>query len=148
MAGLDQRKTSFNLQCRALGFLVLAFLPGCSSPRQPPPRVTEACAALAKTVANQENAFVARVQAIRVQHILVQDYDRQMIAALNERRAALLSTALTEVSVNEDLSGCSGKPLADLRLQAKEEIARLQGFLNTFHRALKEDPEGVFIDEP
>jgi hypothetical protein len=150
---LDRLKIGFNPQPLVLGFLALAFLAlgflaGCSRPRPPSPGVPEACADLAKTMANQENAFVARVQAIRKQHILLQDYDRQMIAALEERRAALQSTALTGLSVKEDLAGCSGKALADLRLQAREEMMRLQDFLNTFHRALNKDPKGVFIDEP
>jgi hypothetical protein len=99
-------------------------------------------------VANQETAFVDRVQAIRSRHILLQDYDRQMIAVLDARRKTIQSTLLTEASVDEGVSGCSGKPLEEIRLNAIQEMARLQTFINDFRRSIREDPEGVFIDSP
>jgi hypothetical protein len=132
----------------APGLLALAGLVGCSSPRQLRPHGAETCAKLENTLADQENAFVARVRATRERHILLVDYDREMIAALTARRAALEATALADTSANEEIGGCSGKPLADLRVQAQEEMTRLQRFLNTFQRAVKEDPAGVFIDQP
>jgi hypothetical protein len=53
---------------------------------------------------------------------------------------------LTDSSADEGVAGCSGQQLEDLRKEAVQEMNRLQGFLNTFRRALQEDPAGVFID--
>jgi hypothetical protein len=131
-----------------MALLAMAFLGGCSRPRVASESENQACANLAKSVANQESSFLTRVQAIRNQHILLQDYDRQMIAAIDERRAALESTSLTDVSSDEDVLGCSGKQLDDLRLQAREEMANLLRYLETFKRAAREDPAGVYIDSP
>ena len=103
---------------------------------------------LAQTIADQENTFVARAQLIRGQHILLQDYDRQMIAVITERRDVLLATKLTELSVSDEVDGCSGKQLDDLRYRAQEELANLRSYLKDFNLALKTDPEGVFIDAP
>jgi len=69
-----------------------------------------------------------------------------MIALLDERRTAIRSTLLTDASADEGVSGCSGQQLEDLRREALQEMVRLQGFLVTFRRALREDPAGVFID--
>ena len=55
---------------------------------------TAACSVLSKSLTDQEQGFVARAQAIRAGHVLLQDYDRQMIAAITERRAALQATKL------------------------------------------------------
>ena len=88
------------------------------------------------------------MQAIRAQHVSLREYDRQIIAAMTERRTALQSTTLTEMSVTEEIAGCSGKPLEDLRRRAQQEIVNLRAFLNDFNRALKSDPEGLFIDQP
>jgi len=131
---------------RAPGFLALAVLAGCSSPRQSSQSAPEACARLSQTLVDEKMAFVARVKAIRDQHLLVRDYDRQMIAALNQRRAALESTSLTELSVSEEIFGCSGEQLGDLRREAHEEMTSLQSFLSTFNRALREDTSEVYID--
>jgi hypothetical protein len=38
--------------------------------------------------------------------------------------------------------------LEDLRRRAQQEIVNLRAFLNDFNRALKSDPEGLFIDQP
>jgi hypothetical protein len=130
----------------ALGLLVLASQCDCARSRAQTHHVTEACAMLAQSVTNQESTFVARAQAIRGTHILLRDYDRQMIALIEERRVALRSTLLTDSSADEGVAGCSGQPLEDLRLEALQEMNRLQSFINTFRRALQEDPAGVFID--
>jgi len=129
-----------------LGLLVLASQCDCARSRAQTQQVAEACGVLAQSVANQENSFVGRARATRGTHILLRDYDRQMIALLEERRAAIRSTLLTESSADEGVSGCSGQQLEDLRQDALEEMVRLQGFLDTFRRGLQEDPAGVFID--
>ena len=140
--------TRFSPRCMpiALGLLVLASQCDCARSGAQTQHATEACAVLAQSVTNQENMFVARAQAIRKTHILLQDYDRQMIALLDERRTAIQSTLLTDASADEGVSGCSGQQLEDLRQDALEEMVRLQGFLDTFRRGLQEDPAGVFID--
>lgn len=79
---------------------------------------------------------------------MLQEYDRQMIAAINERRTALQTTKLTELSVSDDVDGCSGKELDDLRYRAQQEMANLRSYLSDFNRALKSDPDGVYIDAP
>jgi hypothetical protein len=130
----------------ALGFLVLASQCDCARSHAQTQHVAQACALLAQSTANQESTFVDRAQAIRGTHILLQEYDRQMIALIEERRTAIRSTLLTDSSADEGVSGCSGQQLEDLRKEAVQEMNRLQGFLNTFRRALQEDPAGVFID--
>ena len=132
----------------AIGSLVLAVLCGCAPSPTNPGNVTQACGTLAMTVTNQETAFVDRLQAIRNQHILVQDYDRQIIAVLDARRKAIQSMLLTDASADEGVSGCSGQLLKELRLNAMQEMALLQGFINDFKKSAREDPEGVFIDSP
>jgi hypothetical protein len=141
-------KRSIRLHCLRLapGLMAVALMAGCYSARPSARSTPEACAALVQALNNQRSSFVARVKSIRSQHILVLDYDRQMIAALNKRRAELESTALLAMSVNDDVSGCSGEQLSDLRREAHEEMTSLQSFLTTFNRALKEDPAGVYID--
>jgi hypothetical protein len=138
----------FRLRCAqfAIGLLVLASQCDCSRSRAQDRHVAEACGILAQSMANQESTFVARAQAIRGTHLLLPDYDRQMIALLEERRTAIRSTLLTDASADEGVSGCSGRPLEDLRREAQQEMVRLQGFLDTFKRALREDPAEVFID--
>jgi hypothetical protein len=138
----------FRLRCAqfALGLLVVASQCDCSRSRAQDRQVTEACGILAQSMADQESTFVARAQAIRGTHILLRDYDRQMIALLEERRTAIRSTLLTDASADEGVAGCSGRQLEDLRREALQEMVRLQGFLDTFRRALREDPAGVFID--
>jgi hypothetical protein len=131
----------------ALGFVAFGYLTGCSTPSQPSQGTSEACAKLAETLTDQKIAFVARVKTIRDQHLLALDYDRQMIAALNQRRAAIESTELTELSVADEVSGCSGEPLGVLRRQAHEEMTSLQSFLVIFNRALKVDPAGAYIEQ-
>jgi hypothetical protein len=98
----------------------------------PSQRVAEVCADLAKAMADQESTFVARIKTIGNWHILVLEYDRQVIAAFTERRAALESTLFTEASVDKGVSGCSGKLLDDLRLKAQQEMIRLQGLSGDF----------------
>jgi hypothetical protein len=130
----------------ALGLLVVASQCDCARSHAQTQHVAEACAILAQSTANQENTFVARAQAIRGTHILLQEYDRQMIALLEERRTAIRSTLLTDSSADDGVAGCSGQQLEDLRKEALQEMNRLQSFLNTLRRALQEDPAGVFID--
>ena len=130
----------------AVGLLVLAAQCDCARSHAQTQHVAEACGILAQSMANQESTFVARAQAIRGTHILLRDYDSQMIALLDERCAAIRSTLLTDSSADEGVAGCSGQQLEDLRKEALQETNRLQSFLNTFRRALQDDPAGVFID--
>ena len=126
--------------------LVLATQCDCARSHAQSQRMTQACGILAQSVANQESAFVARVQAVRGRHILLREYDRQMIALIEERRRSLQATLLTDSSADEGAAGCSGQQLEDLRSEAIQEMVRLQGFLATFRKGLREDPAGVFID--
>jgi hypothetical protein len=146
MAILRPGTRNFHSGCLAISLAVV--LTGCSSPRQETPENSAACSALSKTLTDQEQAFVARAQAIRAEHVLLQDYDRQMIAEITERRNVLQATKLTELSVSDEVEGCSGKQLDDLRYRAQQELANLRSYLNDFNRALKTDPAGVFIDAP
>ena len=91
---------------------------------------------------------MTQAQTIRTQHLLLQDYDRRMIDAINAQRKAILASRLTELSVSDELAGCSGPKLDDLRHRAQQEMSNLRGFLNDFNRALKTDPPGVYIDQP
>jgi hypothetical protein len=97
---------------------------------------------------DQEQEFIDRAKSIRAEHVLLLDYDREMIAAIADRRKALQATKLTELSVSDEVAGCSGQQLDDLRYQAQQELASLRDFLNDFNRALKTDPAGMFIDQP
>jgi len=130
----------------ALAFLAVGSLAGCSSQHRSAQNTAEACAQLSKALTDQKVAFLSRVRYIRNQDLLVLDYDRQMIAALNERRAAIEATSLTELSVSDEVSGCSGETLGELQREAHEEMTSLQSFLNTFNRAVKVDPPGQYID--
>lgn len=132
----------------ALVLQAIAFHCACSRAPADSRSAGEACADLAKVVASQGSTFLARAQEIRGQHILLLDYDRQMIAALNQRREALESTKLTEVNDDSSVSGCSGQPLKELQVQARQELNSLMQYLETFKRAVRQDPDGVYLDQP
>lgn len=117
-------------------------------PRRDAAANTAACKALSGALDTQNRIFLEQLRGIRAQHVLLQEYDRQMIAVILERRKAIQDTKLTELSVSDEVSGCSGKELEDLRNRAQEEMLSLRSFLNDFNRALRTDPPGVFIDEP
>ena len=119
----------------------------CARSQAPVQQTAKACGILAQSLANQESAFVARVRAIRATHILLREYDRQMIALLSERRKTIESALLMGTPADLGVSGCSGQELKDLRLEAQNQMRQLQEFLDTFRQGLREDPEGVFIDE-
>lgn len=123
-------------------------LGACSSPKRDAAANTAACNALSKTLADQEQIFVTQAQTIRAEHVVLQDYDRQMITAMTNRRAAIQATKLAELSVTEEVAGCSGQQLEDLRRRAQEEMSNLRDYLKDFNRALKTDPDGVYIDTP
>ncbi|MEI9973170.1 MAG: hypothetical protein WDO73_14660 [Ignavibacteriota bacterium] len=42
--------------------------------------------------------------------------------------------------MTEEVAGCSGKQLEDLRRRAQDEMANLRDYLRDFNRALKNDP--------
>jgi hypothetical protein len=123
-------------------------MPACSGSRRDAAANAAACRTLSKTLSDQQQLFVNRAQSIRAQHVLMQDYDREMISAITERRAALHATKLTELSVSDEVAGCSGQDLEDLRRRAQEDMANLRDYLRDFNLALKSDPSGVFIDQP
>jgi hypothetical protein len=125
-----------------------ALLWACTAPRRDKVAIAAACDTLSKALTDQEQSFVTQAQSIRAEHVVLQDYDRQMISAITNRRAALQATKLTELSVSDEVAGCSGEQLDDLRSRAQAEMANLRDFLKDFNRALKTDPEGVFIDTP
>lgn len=137
---------------RHLPFLCMAALAvltaACSGARRDAATTAAACSALSKNLTTQEQLFVNQAQSIRAQHVQLKDYDREMISAITERRAALQATKLTELSVSDDVAGCSGQELEDLRRRAQEEMANLRDYLRDFNLALKSDPGGVFIDQP
>ena len=129
--------------------VILSVLSGaCSSPKRDAAANAVACTALSKALTDQEQIFITQAQSIRAQHLLLLDYDRRMIAAITDRRTTLQATKLTELSVSDDVGGCSGQELEDLRRRAQEEMSNLRDFLKDFNRALKTDPDGVFIDQP
>ncbi len=134
------------LLCLAVALAVA--LGACSSPRRDEAANVAACNALAKNLSDQEQLFVSQAQAIRAGHVLLQDYDRQMTNAITTRRTAIQATKLAELSVSDEVAGCSGKPLEDLRRRAQEQMANLRDYLKDFNRALKTDPDGVYIDAP
>jgi hypothetical protein len=123
-------------------------LGACSGPRRDTAENAAACSALAKILSDQEQGFVNQAQSIRARHVAIQEYDREMIDAIIERRKGIQQTKLTELSVSEEVSGCSGSRLDELRYRAQQEMANLRDFLNDFNRALKTDPSDVFIDAP
>ena len=88
------------------------------------------------------------MKIVRKRHSLIQEYDRQTIVALKDRISALQSTHLTELSVDNEVLGCSGEQLSVLRNEAHEVQITLYGFLNVFNHALASDPQGAFIDDP
>ena len=129
--------------------VILSVLSGaCSSPKRDAAANAAACSALSKALTEQEQLFITQAQSIRTQHLLLLDYDRRMITAITDRRTALQATKLTELSVSDEVGGCSGQELDDLRRRAQEEMSNLRDFLKDFNRALKTDPQGVFIDQP
>jgi hypothetical protein len=123
-------------------------LGACSGPSRNAAANTAACNALAKSLTDQEQSFVTQAQAIRAKHVLLQDYDREMIDAIDARRRAIQATKLTELSVSDVVDGCSGPELDNLRYRAQVEMSNLRAYLNDFNRALKTDPAGIFIDQP
>jgi hypothetical protein len=131
-----------------LAVALLVIIGACSGPRRDTAANAAACNALSKALTDQEQMFVIQSQAIRAEHVVLQDYDRQMISAITHRRSALQASKLTELSVSDEVAGCSGKELDDLRSRAQAEMANLRDFLKDFNRALKSDPQGVFIDAP
>lgn len=137
-----------HLPLRCLAVTLTAVLGGCSNPRPNTAASSAACSALATALTDQEHEFLNQAQSIRAQHLLLQDYDRQMISAITARRAALQATKLTELSVSDEVNGCYGQQLDDLRRRAQAEMSNLRSYLNDFNRALKSDPDGVFIDTP
>jgi hypothetical protein len=141
-----QTKFSIPSALAALALLSFTSLCGCTRSHTQAQNVTQACEVLSRNIGNQENSFVIRVQTIRGQHILMREYDRQMIAVLEQRRAAIQAAVLTDASLEEGVAGCSGGQLETLRINALQEMTRLQGYLNTFKQGLQEDPAGVFID--
>lgn len=98
-----------------------------------------------KALDKSEDAFIARVKAIRNRHILVVDYDQQMIEALSAYRDRMRSILDADESVTGTRWRCEGKPLAELKLDQQPKLDRVQGYLLTFRKALSEDPKDVYV---
>lgn len=92
-----------------------------------------------------EDAFVARVKEIRNRHILVVDYDQEMITALSAYRDRMRSILDADEAVSGTRWRCQGKPLAELKLDQEPKLERVQGYLLTFRKALLEDPKDVYV---
>jgi hypothetical protein len=105
----------------------------------------EACREGQKKLNDAEDAFVERVKKIRSQHLLLVDYDREMIAALTTYRDQMRSV----LDADEELFGnrfrCAGQPLADLRLSEQPKLQSVGQYLLSFERALKEDPPDAYL---
>jgi len=92
-----------------------------------------------------EDAFVAQVKEIRNRHILVVDYDREMIAALTAYRDRMRNIIDEDEAASGKRWHCTGKPLAELKLDQEPKLERVQGYLLTFRKALVEDPKDVYV---
>jgi hypothetical protein len=134
------------LRCLATALAIV--LSGCSVFRRDSAANTAACNALAKRLTDQEKGFVAHARSIRAEHVYMQDYDRQMIDVINRHRAAIEATKLTALTVEDEVAGCSGPQLDALRHRAQTQMSNLRSFLSDFNRALRSDPEGVYINQP
>src|SRR5580698_7458155 len=97
------------LLCLAAAMAVVLW--ACAGPKRDTAATAAACDALSKALTDQEQIFVTQAQSIRAEHVVLQDYDRQMISAITKRRAALQATKLTELSVSDEVAGCSGEQL-------------------------------------
>jgi hypothetical protein len=98
-----------------------------------------------KLLDKAEDTFVTRAKEIRNRHILVVDYDQQMIAALSEYRDRMQSVLDEDEAISGTRWRCTGKPLADLKLDERPKFEKVQGYLLTFEKAVKEDPKDVYI---
>ena len=113
----------------------------CCSSKRPTQDTTRACAALAANMRVQESSFFDRMKAIREQHVLLQEYDRQMIEVLSQH-----SEELTRLTQADEVSGCFGNQLDELHREAHEEKTSLYSQLSIFKRALITDPKSVYIE--
>lgn len=143
-----QRSPPRHWYCLALLLLLVNILTGCSSEAQSASRPTAACTALTQQLIHHQETFLTQARAIRGEHIFLREYDRQMVAAITSWLKTLQSTSLTALGVEEEVAGCSGEDLSELRREAHEEMQILLAYLKAFRRALKWDPDGVYIDEP
>jgi hypothetical protein len=98
-----------------------------------------------KMLDKSEDAFIARVKEIRNRHILVVDYDQEMIAALSAYRDRMRRILDADESVTGTRWRCEGKPLAELKLDLQPKLDRVQGYLLTFRKALVEDPKDIYV---
>jgi hypothetical protein len=112
---------------------------GCS--KQPTQQTTQSCAVLAADMTGQENTFVSRLKAIREQHLVLREYDHQMIDALVTH-----SRELTRLTDAEEVSGCFGPKLAGLQTEANEEKAAVYRYVFMFRRAILSDPKDVYTN--
>ena len=89
--------------------------------------------------------LAARVKEIRRQHILVVEYDREMIAALTAYRDVMRGLLYDDETSPGSQWRCTGAPLSDLKLAEEPKLERVQRFLGTFERAVREDPSDVYV---
>jgi hypothetical protein len=129
----------------SVALLLAAGLGACHHPGPTPQAEAEACREAQKSLDRAEESFVARAREIRRQHILLVEYDRQMIAALTTYRDQIRATLDAGEAVGGTRWRCTGKPLANLKLDQQPKLQRVQGYLVTFERALQQDPPNVYV---
>ncbi len=128
--------------------VVLVSLSGCATNRRPSSDHAGGCKALAEHLQSQNERFTARVSGIRSAHLQVRDYEQKTIDALHDRSEELKKFLHDVRDADDDFEGCSGKPLAEMRRSASEELLQIYHYVHTFQQALKEDPAGKYIDDP
>jgi hypothetical protein len=125
----------------------LLCLSGCAANHNASSHGTSGCKALAEHLQIETDKFTIRVSSIRGSHLQVRDYDQRIIDVLHDRSEELKNFLHSVREANDDFRGCSGKPLAEMRRSASEELFQIHRYLSTFQQALKEDPAGRFIDD-
>lgn len=147
MASWRRSLSIFQLASLLTALVLTGGLAGCSLVGRASRSDAAACQQLANSLTAQEDAFVQKLKTLRRQHISLQEYDRQMVELILERRSALQATKLTELSVTDEVGGCSGMQLEDMRRKAQKEMVDLRAYLADFTRASRVDSADIFIDQ-
>ena len=128
----------------AVPLLLAAGLAGCSGPRPPSQGELQACRESQKVLDAAEDKFIARVKELRREKIRMVDYDREMVAALTAYRDRIRAI-LDDDAANVGRCHCAGEPLTDLKRDTGPRLVRVQHYLGTFQRALREDPPDAYV---
>ncbi len=131
-------------QLAALTLVLSAGLAGCSRTDSSPKEVAQACEQIQSQLDSADSDFVARVQQIRAEHILIVEYDRKMIAALRAYRDKVKRTFEEQENGSGRLH-CTGKLLADVELAESPRLQRVGHYLIDFERALSQDPPNQYL---